>query len=622
MVWSRPHKAVTTSVSFILRQKSLSGPVVKVKHSSHQAHYPVLCVCRLKSSLTDPHSLLHGLWSVLNNSPEPLHIDYSPHQGGFPFLGGSGRLALGRQALAGAHAQRALRRRQRWHPPLLSVAAAAAAAAALAAATPLGRRCLPCSEFSAAICRQAVCAFKRMCNVPSAPHFPAPTGSVQAPVRMEGRSMAARNRASRLARIGQSAAKQFAHPPAEAGRQRAGASRRRFQGAFAESGLGRAGLNRLRARHTLRAAAACAAAATLALAGVALSRLERGSAAEAVALALSAALLAALAFALRPAHKKRRAGKRRRGGAKRHADRPPSSAARRGVAKRRADRPPLGTAQRGGAKRHADRPPSGTARRSGAKRHAERPPLGTAQSGGANQHADRPPSGAARRGSAPRAAAPMGDQPADSRHPVEDGKPTKPDGASRKARNGCGRTFLRDRRGRFVSARSPLARIANRRAFGKACHNMRNAFFAKRISLGAATQNERGADGAGRHGRETRSAGTEFERLCAGDQRHARTACAATAAAALAGAAAPLLAQASSTALAGLIFGPATAAMLAVALRSDWAAWQIGQERFAGLAEYVRMRWLGRSRRSPRTGKGCVGKAAHHKAGERKTSGA
>ena len=365
--------------------------------------------------------------------------------------------------------------------------------------------------------------------------------------------MAARNRASRLARIGQSAAKQFAHPPAEAGRQRAGASRRRFQGAFAESGLGRAGLNRLRARHTLRAAAACAAAATLALAGAALSRLERESMAEAVALALSAALLAALAFALRPAHKKRQAGKRRRGGAKRHADRPPSSTARRG--------------------------------------------------------------------NAPRAAAPMGDQPADNRHPVEDGKPTKPDGASRKARNGCGRTLLRDRRGRFVSTRSPLARIANRRAFGKACRNMRNAFFTKRISLGAAAQNERDADGAGRHGRETCSAGTEFERLCVGDQRHARTACAATAAAALAGAAAPLLAQASSTSLAGLIFGPATAAMLAVALRSDWAAWQIGQERFAGLAEYVRMRWLGRSRRSPRTGKGRVGKAAHHKVGERKTSG-
>ena len=383
--------------------------------------------------------------------------------------------------------------------------------------------------------------------------------------------MAARNRASRLARIGQSAAKQFAHPPAEAGRQRAGASRRRFQGAFAESGLGRAGLNRLRARHTLRAAAACTAATTLALAGAALSRLERGSMAEAVALALSAALLAALAFALRPAHKKRRAGRRRRSGAK-----------------RRADQPASGEARRGGAKRHADQPASG----------------------------------AARRGNAPRAAAPMGDQPADGRHPVEDGNPTKPDGASRKARNGCGRTLLRDRRGRFVSARSPLARIASRRAFGKACRDMRNAIFAKRISLGAAAQDERDADGAGRHGRETRSAGTEFERLCVGDQRHARTACAATAAAALAGAAAALLAQASSTALAGLIFGPATAAMLAVALRSDWAAWQIDQERFAGLAEYVRMRWLGRSRRSSQTGKGRVGQAAHHKVGERKTSGA
>ena len=344
--------------------------------------------------------------------------------------------------------------------------------------------------------------------------------------------MAARNRASRLARIGQSAATQFAHQPSGAGQQRAAASRRRFQGAFAESRLGRAGLNRLRARHTLRAAAACAAAATLALAGAALSRLERGSAAETVALALSVALVAALAFALRPVHPKRRAGKRRRGGAKRHADRPPSSTGRRG--------------------------------------------------------------------NAPRAAAPIGDQPADSRHPVKDDKPTKAAGASRKARNGCGRTLSRDRRGRFVSPRSPLARIANRRTLGKACRNMRNAIFARRISLGAAARDERDADGAGRHGRDTRSAGAEFERLCVGDQRHARTACAATAAAALAGAAAPLLAQASPTALAGLIFCPATVAMLAVALRSDWAAWQIGQERFAGLAEYVRMRWLGRSPRPSR----------------------
>ena len=436
--------------------------------------------------------------------------------------------------------------------------------------------------------------------------------------------MAARNRACRLARIGQSAATQFAHPPAEAGRQRADASRRRFQGALAESRLGRAGLNRLRARHTLRAAAACAAAATLALAGVALSRLERGSVAEAVALALSATLLAALAFALRPAHPKRRAGKRRRGGAKRHADRPPSSTGRRGNAPRAAT--PMGdqpaNRRRGGADQHADRPPSGGGRRNNAPRATastgDQP--ANRRRGGKKQHADRPPSSTARRGNAPQAAAPIGDQPADSRHPVRDDKPTKADGASRKARNGCGRTLPRDRRGRFVSTRSPLARIANRRAFGKACRNMRNAFFAKRISLDAAAQDERDANGAGLHGRATRSAGAEFERLCVGDQRHARTACAATAAAALAGAAAPLLAQASSTALAGLIFGPATAAMLAVALRSDWTAWQIGQERFAGLAEYVRMRWLGRSPRPSRTETRGLGKAEHHKASGRKTS--
>ena len=67
-----------------------------------------------------------------------------------------------------------------------------------------------------------------------------------------------------------------------------------------------------------------------------------------------------------------------------------------------------------------------------------------------------------------------------------------------------------------------------------------------------------------------------------------------------AGAAAPLLAQAGSTTLAGLTFGPPIIAMLMAALQSDHAAWQIGQRRFAGLAEYVRMRWLGRSRRSSR----------------------
>ena len=530
-----------------------------------------------------------------------------------------------------------------------------------AAATLLGwRRFVTPFEFSAAICPGGCLRFQEDMQLPKRPAFPGADGVRAGAARMEGRSMAARNRASRLARIGQSAAKRFAHPPAESGRQRAGANRRRFQGAFAESRLGRAGLNRLRARHTLRAAAACAAAATLALAGVALSRLERGSMAEAVALALSAALLAALAFALRPAHPKRRAVRRRRHGKKQHADRPPSSTARRGNAPRAAapmgDQPADG--RRGGANQHADRPPSGVARRGnapqaaaqmgdqpanrrrgGANQHADRPPSGTARRGnapraaapmgdqpanrrhhGANQHADRPPSGAARRGNAPRAAAPMGDQPADSRHPVKDDKPTKAAGASRKARNGCGRTLLRDRRGRFVSTRSPLARIANRRAFGKACRDMRNAIFARRISLGAAARNERDADGAGRHGRDTSSAGAEFERLCVGDQRHARTACVATAAAALAGAAAPLLAQASPTVLAGLIFGPATAAMLAVALRSDWAAWQIGQERFAGLAEYVRMRWLRRSTRSARTGEGHVGKAAHHEVSGRKTS--
>ena len=361
--------------------------------------------------------------------------------------------------------------------------------------------------------------------------------------------MAAHNRASRLARIGQGAATQFGRPPAGAKRRRADAGRRRFQGAFAESRLGRAGLNRLRARHTLRAAAACAAAATLALAGVALSRLERGGVVDAVALALSAALLAALAFALRPAGPARPPGRRRRGSAKRQA---------------------------------------------------------------------KPPPGAGRRGGAPKGAVPKDGRCANRLNPVEDGKRAKANGPGRKSGSGSGRILHRDRRGRFVSPRSRLARIANRRTLGRTCRGMRDAIFAKRRNLGAAAQDRRDADSAGWRACDTRSAGAEFERLCVGDQRHARTACATTAALALASAAAPLLAQASLTGLAGLIFGPAAAAMLAVALRSDWAAWQIGQERFADLAEYVRMRWLGRCPRPSRTETRGLGKATHHKVSGRK----
>ena len=339
--------------------------------------------------------------------------------------------------------------------------------------------------------------------------------------------MAARNRAFRPARIGPGAATQFGRPPAAAKRRRAGADQHRFHSAFAESRLGRAGLDRLCTRHTRRAGAACAAAATLALAGAALSNLERGSVAQAAALALSAALLAALTLALRPTRPKGHVDRKRRGGAKRHTGLPPS---------------------------------------------------------------------AGRRGNAQQSAASKDDRP-DSPRRVEKGKPASPNGSSRKAGRGCGRTLLRDHRGRFVSPRSPLARIVNRRAFGRACRHLRDAVFAKQLDQGAAAQDERSPSGAEPRSGGARSAKAEFDRLCADDQTHARTACAAAAALALTGAAAPFLAHASSTSLVGLIFGPATVAMLAVALHSDRAAWQIRQRRFAGLAEYVRMRWLGRGAR-------------------------
>ena len=80
---------------------------------------------------------------------------------------------------------------------------------------------------------------------------------------------------------------------------------------------------------------------------------------------------------------------------------------------------------------------------------------------------------------------------------------------------------------------------------------------------------------------------------------------------ALAGATAPLLAQAGSATLAGLTFGPPIVAMLAAALKSDHAAWQIDQKRFAGLTEYVWMRWLGQSRCLSRKGNGCARNASH-----------
>ena len=61
-----------------------------------------------------------------------------------------------------------------------------------------------------------------------------------------------------------------------------------------------------------------------------------------------------------------------------------------------------------------------------------------------------------------------------------------------------------------------------------------------------------------------------------------------------AAAAAPLSAQAGLTTLAGLASGPPIIAILASALQSGHAAWQIGQRRLADLAGYVRLRRLRR----------------------------
>ena len=169
---------------------------------------------------------------------------------------------------------------------------------------------------------------------------------------------------------------------------------------------------------------------------------------------------------------------------------------------------------------------------------------------------------------------------------------------NRKVRNGCGRTRCRDRRGRFVSARSGwslanLAKLTNRHTLGKASRGMREAIFAKRIGLDASSaQDGRDAGDAVQWDDDHGFVGADFDRHFVDNRGVVRTACVAAAALALAGAAAPLLAQAGSTTLAGLTFGPPIVAMLMAALQSDHAAWQISQRRFAGLAEYVRMRWL------------------------------
>ena len=211
---------------------------------------------------------------------------------------------------------------------------------------------------------------------------------------------------------------------------------------------------------------------------------------------------------------------------------------------------------------------------------------------------DKKPQGAARQGSVTQDGARL-----DKARSKTNRKSEKPNDLNRKARNGCGRTRRRDRRGRFVSARSGwpfanLAKLTNRHTLGKACRGMREAIFAKRVGLNASSAPDgRDAGDAVQRDGDHGLAGADFDRHFDDNRGGVRTACVAAAALAFAGAAAPLLAQAGSTTLAGLTFGPPIIAMLMAALQSDHAAWQIGQRRFAGLAKYVRMRWLGRSRR-------------------------
>ena len=364
--------------------------------------------------------------------------------------------------------------------------------------------------------------------------------------------MTAHNRASRLGRcasllaslsrhLGWREACRCVHSAMRPKRNGAGGSRRNRR-----RRVSAAERRRVRAHRPRQVGAACAAAATLALAGAALSLLERGGAAMPVALALSAVFLVALAVVLKPDRSRRPTRKR-----------PTES-----------------------AKGHTDRKPTGRSR-------CDKKPQGAVQQGSVTQDGARP----------------------DKARSKTNRKSEKPDDLNRKARNGCGRTRRRDRRGRFVSTRSGwsfmnLAKLTNRHTFGKACRGMREAIFAKRADLDASSaQDGRDAGDAVQRDGDHGLVGADFDRHFVDNRGGVRTACVAVAALAFAGAAASLLAQAGSTTLAELTFGPPIIAILMAALQSDHGAWQIGQRWFAGLTEYVRMRWLGRSRRSSRRGR-------------------
>ena len=160
------------------------------------------------------------------------------------------------------------------------------------------------------------------------------------------------------------------------------------------------------------------------------------------------------------------------------------------------------------------------------------------------------------------------------------------------------------RLGRYAARRiaGPLTGLPGHQALREACRGTGDAIRPKRFEQGDLAQGYRGrhADGGrARFRAAAAQAGLDeaaLDRLAASRRRHARAACAAAAALLIAGVALPFLAQdraAVLAVLAGLGFGPLVLAVLATALRSDYAVWQIEQRRFGGFSEYAGLRWSG-----------------------------
>ena len=154
------------------------------------------------------------------------------------------------------------------------------------------------------------------------------------------------------------------------------------------------------------------------------------------------------------------------------------------------------------------------------------------------------------------------------------------------------------RLGRYAARRiaGPLTGLPGHQALREACRGTGEAIRPKRLERGDLAQGYRGryADGGrARFRAAAAQAGLDkaaLDRLAACRRRHARAACAAAAVLLVAGVVLPFLAQDRAATLAGLGLGPLVLAMLAMALRSDYAAWQIGQRRFGGFAEYAGLR--------------------------------